>query len=310
MLWVTSNSGYITRLSLIRKTRYFPTPSPFHNTLPLFCTNKDTELPKTTSTTRVNNSHTNSLPHSPTGCNDPQLGSLCDHQSVWLSLTVQYTCCNNMPWGSESNAFFKTTPRGKLGCASKQACFQAFSAIVDTELSKHKPTRDSPMWLGNSNTHQHFRHTISLTPDLLNSILVVRHNHATLTSTWITIISTTTSVMWGLEIWNGRFKMWDGTHDTGYRFTNTTCLERIPSMVKNTGGHNTMATRDMQYTREEKSHKLCNCRSSPSTWEFSGLVCSNTQVVALYPFAHAFFARWVCHQHLWLLLNTSPSLPS
>ena len=116
---------------------------------------------------------------------------------------------------------------------------------------------------------------------------------------------------WGLEIWNGRFKMWDRTHDTGYRFTNTTCLERIPSMVKNKGGHNTMATWDIQYTLEEKSHKLCNCRSSPQLGNFQvWLAVGTDRCVAfpVYPFAHAFFARWVCYKHLWLLPNTSHPL--
>lgn len=118
---------------------------------------------------------------------------------------------------------------------------------------------------------------------------------------------------WGLEIWNGRFKMWDRTHDTGYRFTNTTCLERIPSMVKNKGGHNTMATWDIQYTLEEKSHKLCKCRSSPQLGNFQvWLAVGTDRCVAfpVYPFAHAFFARWACYKHLWLLPNTSHPLPS
>ena len=71
--------------------------------------------------------------------------------------------------------------------------------------------------------------------------------------------------------------MWDRTHDTGYRFTNTTCLERIPSMVKNKGWAQHNGHQETYSIRWKRSHtNFATAGVLPQLGNFQVLLgCSN-----------------------------------
>lgn len=118
---------------------------------------------------------------------------------------------------------------------------------------------------------------------------------------------------WGLEYWNGRFIMWDGTHDTGYRFTNTTCLERIPSMVKNRGW--AQWPQETCSIRWKRSHtNFATAGVLPQLGNFQ--VCLAVATDCCVPlhmvisFAHAFSVKQLCcYKHTRLQSPMSTSRP-
>ena len=102
---------------------------------------------------------------------------------------------------------------------------------------------------------------------------------------------------WGLEIWNGRFIMWDGTHDTGYRFTNTTCLERIPSMVKNRGwAQRPQETCSIRWKRSHTNFATAGVLPQLGNFQVCLAVVTDCCVPLhmVISFAHAFSVKQLC----------------
>lgn len=102
---------------------------------------------------------------------------------------------------------------------------------------------------------------------------------------------------WGLEIWNGRFIMWDGTHDTGYRFTNTTCLERIPSMVKNRGwAHWPQETCSIRWKRSHTNFATAGVLPQLGNFQVCLTVVTDCCVPLhmVIPSEHAFSVKQLC----------------